>query len=66
MSLRKNFHDFFEAHNKSRGNLDSLSPDKRAIAEKLRRRSEPIITSFSDTIVIAVPLSNENDHWFVY
>jgi hypothetical protein len=61
MSLRKGFLNFFKARNKSNGIFDSLSPDKRAIAEKIRR-AEAIITSFSDTIVIAVPLSNEDDH----
>lgn len=61
MSLRKSFMDYFKARNKSTGILDSLPPDKRAIAEKLRR-AEVIITSFSDTIVISVPLSNEDDH----
>lgn len=61
MYLRKNFRDFFEARNKSTGILSSLPPDKRAIAEKLRR-TEATITNLSDTIVIAVPLSNEDEH----
>lgn len=61
MSLRKGFRDFFKARNKSTGILDSLTPNKRAIAEKIRR-AEAIITSLSDTIVIAVPLSNEDYH----
>ena len=61
MFLRKSFQDFYKARNKSTGKLDSLPPDKRAVAEKIRH-TEAIITSFADTITIAVPLSNEDDH----
>ena len=61
VSLRNGFRNFFKARNKSTGILDSLPSDKRTIAEKLRR-AEAIITSLSDTIVIAIPLSNEDDH----
>jgi hypothetical protein len=61
LSLRNGFRQFFKSRNKSTGILDSLPPDKRAIAEKMRR-SEAIITGISDTTVIAIPLSNEDDH----
>ncbi len=61
MSLRKAFDGFFKARNKSTGIYDSLPPEKRAKADKLRR-AEAIITGLSDAIVIAVPLSNEDDH----
>jgi hypothetical protein len=61
LSLRNGFRQFFKERNKSTGILDSLPPDKRAIAEKLRR-AEAIITSLSDTIIIAIPLSNEDEH----
>jgi hypothetical protein len=61
LSLRKGFKQFFRNRNKSPGILDSLPPDKRAIAEKLRR-AEAIVTGMSDAIVIAIPLNNEDDH----
>ncbi len=61
VSLRNGFRQFFKARNKSTGILDSLPPNKRAIAEELRR-AEAIITSLSDTIVIAIPLNNADDH----
>jgi hypothetical protein len=61
MSLRNNFNSYFKARNKSTGKLDSLPTEKRVIAEKLRK-AEAIITSFSDTITIAIPISNEDEH----
>lgn len=61
MGLRKGFMEYFQAGNSSTGRLDCLPADKQAMAEKLRR-SEVFITSISDSIIMAVPLSNEDDH----
>jgi hypothetical protein len=61
VDLREGFRKFFRARNRSTGILDSLTPDKREIAERARR-AEALITSISDAVIIAVPLSNENDH----
>lgn len=61
MNLRNGFKEFFEARNRPTGKLNSLSPQRRAIADKLRR-CEVNIASFSDTIIITLPISNEDEH----
>jgi len=61
LRLRRSFTDFFIKRNESTGLLDSLPENKRALAEKIRR-VEVSITNFSDTIVIAIPLTSEDNH----
>ena len=59
--LRNGFNTYYEARNKPTGILDSLPPEQKTAAEKIRR-AEAIIKSLSDTVIIAIPLSNEDEH----
>lgn len=59
--LRNGFKAFYRGRNKPTGILDSLPPDKRAKAERARS-IEVIVKSISDTIIIAVPISSEDEH----
>jgi hypothetical protein len=61
MDLRQSFLGFFDALAKPTGLLDKLPPEKRERANRMRR-CKAEVRGLSDSIVITVPLSNEDDH----
>ena len=58
--LRKNFLDYFEALERDTGRLDSLAPEQRAEAEKLRR-CQAEVRGVSDSIIITIPLNYSDE-----
>ncbi len=64
MKLRRSFTHFYTEHRNafpSTYPLDSLSDTYKALAQETVNQ-EPLISSFSDTIIIAVPLDAAFDH----
>lgn len=60
MKLRNCFTEFFyNKLNEATSTLNSSSKDKQTSTESIRRM-EALITSFSDTIVISIPLSSSS------
>jgi len=59
--IRQSFLGYFDARAKPTGILDKLPPEKREWANRMRR-CEAEVRGLSDSIVITVPLSNEDDH----
>jgi len=61
LKLRSYFDSFNEAREKPTGILDKLPPEQRKIAEQMRSVKAEW-RGLSDSIVITVPLANDNEH----
>jgi hypothetical protein len=61
LELRKSFEEFFDEQARPTGLLDGL-PEAALRQAQLWRKSTVSHRGMSDSIVITVPLSNENDH----